>query len=224
MQAPSREVHSSQRGVHPGLAALIKRHAQHPWQKPLQQVDIPALKKLDEALQTHSGPLVLDSFCGTGQSTALLAKRHSEALVVGVDQSAHRLARGPGGPDNCLFLQAHCEAVWRHLCARKQRLLAHYLLYPNPWPKPAQLGRRIHGHPAFPLLLELGGALELRSNWQIYVEEFGVALNLCGYAARIAAVPAKDPAMTLFEDKYRQSGHALWSLSANLTARATVKR
>lgn len=160
---------------------------------------------------------MLDSFCGTGHSTALLAQRHEDALVVGIDQSKDRLSRSPEQPNNCLLLRAHCEAVWRHLVANNYSLAAHYLLYPNPWPKPGHLSRRVHGHPAFPLLLALGGKLELRSNWQVYVEEFGVALHLCGHTSCIATVPQGQEPLTLFEQKYRASGHDLWSITAQIS-------
>jgi tRNA G46 methylase TrmB len=216
MQQMSRTVSSAQRGVHPRLASVVARHRDSVWRKPPQRVDLPALAALDQALEEHSGALILDSFCGTGQSSLTLAERHPDALVVGVDKSEHRLRRRPGRADNCLLLRAHCEAVWRHLAQRACRLRAHYLLYPNPWPKPGHLGRRVHGHPAFPLLTMLGGELELRSNWQVYVEEFGVALHLLGVPARIALVPHTAPSLTLFEHKYRESGQTLWRLHANL--------
>ena len=216
MDQPSREVTSSQRGIHPRLPALIARHAHSAWRKPAQAVDAPALATLDAALARHRGPLILDSFCGVGHSSALIAAEHADALVVGVDKSAHRLARHDELPDNCLLLRAHCEAVWRHLVDRGITLHSHFLLYPNPWPKPGHLGRRIHGHPAFPLLLSLGGKIELRSNWQVYVEEFGVALHLLGGVSRIQRVPDGATAMTRFEAKYRRSGHDLWRLTARL--------
>lgn len=221
MQATSPKVHSSQNRIHPGLAALVKRHQATRWRKPGQQVDIPALETLDATLDHHQGPVVLDSFCGTGHSTVLLAARHADALIIGVDKSRHRLDRRPAAPDNCLFLQAHCEAIWRHLVARNTRLLAHYLLYPNPWPKPGHLSRRVHGHPAFPLLLTLGGKLELRSNWQLYVEEFGVALQLMNQPSRVAIVPHSETPLSLFEQKYRESGHQLWSVAATLSPKAS---
>ncbi len=214
MQNESRVVSSSQTGVHPRLPALIARHQESPWQKPPQAVDLPALNTLDAALAAGERPLILDSFCGTGLSSATLARKHPEALVVGVDKSAHRLRRAQDLPDNCLLLQAHCEAVWRHLNELGITLRAHFLLYPNPWPKPGQLSRRVHGHPAFPLLVSLGGTMELRSNWQVYVEEFGVALHLLGVSSRIALLPAGHEALTLFERKYRDSGHDLWALQA----------
>lgn len=217
MQSSSRRVTSSQHGVHPGLPGLIQRHRQHPWQKPAQDVDLPALDLLDKALNEHQGPLILDSFCGTGHSTARLARQHNDALVVGIDQSKDRLSRRPEQPNNCLLLRAHCEAVWRHLVAKKRSLTGHYLLYPNPWPKPGHLSRRVHGHPSFPLVLALGGTLELRSNWQLYVEEFGVALQLFGHTSCVAIVPDDQEPLTLFEHKYRESGHDLWSITAQLT-------
>jgi tRNA (guanine-N7-)-methyltransferase len=215
---PSRSVSSSQSDLHPRLAATVRRHLQSRWKKPPQRVDAPALAALDAALAAHTDPLVLDSFCGTGESTALLALRHPDALVVGVDKSAARLARHRGGrtaPQNYLLLRAHCEAVWRHLAEHRVRLAAHYLLYPNPWPKPAHLQRRVHGHPAFPLLPALGGSLELRSNWQLYLEEFGVALHLAGHASRIGVVDGRHP-LTPFERKYSASGQTLWCLQARL--------
>lgn len=212
----SRPVSSTQRGIHPALPRLLRRHQHAAWQKPPQRVDRPALDRLEQELEAHGGPLVLDSFCGTGQSTATLARRHPGALVVGVDQSAQRLRRHRA-TGRYLLLQAHCEAVWRYLAERGQALEAHYILYPNPWPKAGQLARRVHGHPAFPLLLTLGGALELRSNWQLYVEEFGVALHLNGIAAGIRVLPESGEPLSAFERKYRHSGHTLWQLNARLT-------
>lgn len=222
MQNPSRPVTSSQRFVHPGLVRQVLRQRASGWRKPAQSVDAPALERLDAALAVHRGALVLDSFCGTGHSSAALARSYPQALVIGVDKSAHRLKRGPEQsgelPANCLLLQAHCEAIWRHLAQGGRKLTAHYLLYPNPWPKAAQLSRRVHGHPAFGQMLALGGIIELRSNWQVYVEEFGVALHLHGVAARIAVLKGEQPVSTHFERKYRNSGHCLWQLRANLAS------
>jgi tRNA G46 methylase TrmB len=200
--------------VHPGLGARVLRQASSAWRKPAREVDRPALQAIDRAISTHRGPVVLDSFCGTGMSTAQLAAEHPGALVIGVDQSAHRLGKSPGLPSNGLLVRAHCEAVWQHLVNTGVRLERHTILYPNPWPKPAHLGRRIHGHPAFGLLPLLGGHLELRSNWQIYVEEFGLALNLLGHASHVAVVSQNKAPTTLFERKYRASGHPLWCVNA----------
>ena len=182
--------------------------------------NIQAFEQLQRRLQLSPRALVLDSFCGTGHSTVTLAERHPDHLVVGIDKSGRRLQRHPPlRPDNCLLLQADCAATWQLLAARKLAVDYHYLLYPNPWPKARHLQRRIHGHASFPLLLQLAasgrpGRLQLRSNWQTYVEEFGVALHLAGVRGSVSRVSAAQ-ALTLFEQKYRDSGHSLWQLSAD---------
>ena len=169
-----------------------------------------AYATLAARMQTDPRPLILDSFCGTGQSTALLAQRHPDCLVAGVDQSAHRLGKHVAeDAGNYLLLRAQAEDIWQLLLRDGYRLAHHYLLYPNPWPKNKHLQRRIHGHPGFAWLIALGGAVELRSNWQLYVEEFGFAMHLAGGRGCVARV-LEEPPMTLFEEKYRRSGHALW--------------
>lgn len=210
MQANSRPVSSGQHWTHPKLPALVHRHLAQPWRKPVADFNRAAFAELEAVLQSASRPLLLDSFCGTGQSTATLAQQYPEHLVVGIDKSAQRLQRHVAGANgNYLLLRAECEAIWHMLLERQWRPERHYLLYPNPWPKPGHLQRRIHGHASFPLLLQLGGAVELRSNWQVYVEEFGLAMHLAGRRGQVERIPG-DPPLTLFEDKYRKSGHALW--------------
>lgn len=131
--------------------------------------------------------------------------------MVGIDKSRHRLAKHPGeGDANSILLHAECEDIWRLLRREGFTVDYHYLLYPNPWPKAAHLKRRIHGHPAFRYLLELGGRVELRSNWQIYVEEFGVAMHLGGYCGKVLQLNPGPP-LSLFEHKYQVSGHTLWT-------------
>ena len=52
-------------------------------------------------------PLILDSFCGTGQSTRMLAVGNPDALVVGIDKSSERLRKQAEPlPDNALLLRA----------------------------------------------------------------------------------------------------------------------
>jgi tRNA G46 methylase TrmB len=211
MTSFSRPVSSSQQGTHPRLPELLARHRLRPWREPLASHNAEAIDSLQARLHADTRPLVLDSFCGTGQSTRLLSARYPGCLVIGIDKSAHRLARHDNAQaSDYLLLQADCEPIWRFLADSGQQLHAHYLLYPNPWPKPGHLQRRVHGHPAFPLLLALGGRIELRSNWQLYAEEFGLAMNLSGRPGRVQRVDAST-ALSLFERKYRDSGHALWA-------------
>jgi len=210
LQANSRAVSSSQAWTHPRLPELVRRHLAQPWRKPVADFNRPAFAELERRLAANPQPLVLDSFCGTGQSTALLATRYPDHLVIGVDKSAQRLQRHVGGESgNYLLLRAECEGIWQLLLERGWTVEHHYLLYPNPWPKPGHLQRRVHGHASLPLLLQLGGTVELRSNWQLYVEEFGLAMTLAGRRGGIERISG-DPPLTLFEEKYRKSGHSLW--------------
>lgn len=217
LQANSRPVTSNQRHVHPNLAAVVHRHLQTIHRATVSAHNILAYAALTEELTMRPRPLVLDSFCGTGHSTAILAERHPGHLVVGIDKSARRLARHPGGSrDNYLLLHADCEDIWNLMVRDGRQIDYHYMLYPNPWPKAGHLQRRIHGHASFPLLLHLGGVLELRSNWQIYLEEFGCAMHLAGQRGYISRLAASGPDLSLFEQKYRQSGHELWSCAVRI--------
>lgn len=217
MHSSSRKISSNQPGLHPRLAELVQRHLDHPDQSPAHPHSISAYQQLLKVRSAYPGPLVLDSFCGTGHSTRLLAKRHPQQLVVGIDKSANRLARHQGEQaENYLLLQARCEDIWHALAQDGEALSHHYILYPNPWPKSAHLQRRVHGQAAFPTLLQLGGRLELRSNWQTYVEEFGVAVHLAGHAGYVSQVSEEGADISLFERKYRQSGHALWCYKVSL--------
>ena len=217
MQANSRPVSSNQQHLHPKLAEVVRRHLQTTHRGEMAAHNIQAYGRLSAALSATPRPLVLDSFCGTGHSTAALAERHPDHLIVGIDKSARRLAKHPRSlRDNYLLLQADCEDIWALLAGDGVRPDYHYMLYPNPWPKAAHLQRRIHGHPSFPLLLTLGGTLELRSNWQIYVEEFGCAMHLAGHRGRVLRVADTGADLSLFEQKYRNSGHELWSYTASV--------
>lgn len=216
MQADSRQVVSSQVHVHRRLPELVRRHLSNRFEKPLAPHSEAAFQTLQERLHDNFKPLVLDSFCGTGQSTAELAAMYPNHLVVGVDKSAERLRKHVASADgNYLLLQANCEDIW-HLLVQHQLLLEHhYLLYPNPWPKAGHVQRRVHGHPALRYLLGLGGTIELRSNWQVYVEEFGLALHLAGSPGRVTCDIPQRPT-TLFEQKYAASGHQLWAFKGRL--------
>ena len=217
MQADSRPVSSNQSGVNPELAVTVNKHRQTTWRKPPAEHNLQAFSRLRDWLSGNQQPLILDSFCGTGMSTQALAESWPTHRVIGIDRSAHRLERHATSEKsrNYLLLQAECEPLWQLMAASGMRIARHYLLYPNPWPKSQHLKRRIHGHPGLIPLYRLGGAIELRSNWQLYVEEFGLALHLLGCRGSIAQVRV-EKALTLFEAKYAKSGHALWRFTGQL--------
>jgi len=214
MQQPSRTVTSSQPGVHPALARNVARHLRQTWQRPLSGHSQQAFAVMAESVAAWSGPLILDAGCGTGASSLQLALDHPEALVVGVDKSRARLGRGLAEdcPDNLLLVRADLVDFWRLAAAADWKLARHYLLYPNPWPKPGHLGRRWHAHPVFPTLLALGGELELRTNWETYAREWQQALLLHGRVVEVDSFDAgvAETVVSPFERKYLASGQRCW--------------
>ncbi len=222
MQTPSRVVTSNQTGVHPRLAEVIERHERCEFLRPLSASGQHPFEHAIAAWQAHGGDLIIDAGCGVGVSTRKLAQQFPDGFVIGVDQSAHRLQRHirwhEPEPTNFITVRADLVDFWQRMALARIHPSRHYLLYPNPWPKKAQLQRRWHGHPIFPTLLKLGGYLECRSNWKIYVEEMAMALNQLTEAEVHAEPWPVDPAMALtpFEQKYAASGHTLWRCATQL--------
>jgi tRNA G46 methylase TrmB len=221
---PSSTVRSAQHTVHPQLEKVVRTHLRHAWRAPLHPPSVAAFEALQPMIAGESGALVLDSGCGTGESTLRAAAVHPDCLVVGVDKSAARLGRRadrfPHREGNAVWLRAELATFWRLAVQAGWRLQRHYLLYPNPWPKPGQLRRRWHAHPVFPDLLRLGGRLELRSNWAVYAEEFAAAVNLALDTDIHPNAVGESAIVSPFERKYRASGHRLYSVSVSCEAGA----
>jgi len=216
MTGNSLPVQSPQQFCHPGLGRLVARHLATDNRRPPAPHSLAAFEAIRSRVESADRALVFDSFCGTGQSTAALAQTYPEMLVIGIDKSAHRLQKHAGGDgDNYLLVQADCDDFWRLAVDAGWQLQHHFLFYPNPWPKPRHIKRRVHGSPHFTQLLALGGRLELRSNWQVYVEEFGLALVLAGHYPHISRIAPENP-LSLFEQKYLRSGHELWRCRCDL--------
>ena len=86
-------VYSNQSSIHDDLTKLVQKHMTSTWQEPTPPHDREAMTEIFALLKAHDGPLILDSFCGTGMSTAKLASQNPKALVIGIDKSADRLRR-----------------------------------------------------------------------------------------------------------------------------------
>lgn len=230
MNRGSSPVSSSQTQIHPRLETVVRRHLSAEWQQPVHAHTVAAFERM-VALPDFdaSAGLILDSGCGTGASTRLIAQQHPDCLVVGIDRSVSRLSRQgrtgfPIQRDNAVWIQAELSSFWRLVLQHGWRLRRHYLLYPNPWPKPGQLQRRWHAHPVFPQMLSLGGTLELRCNWKVYAEEFEHAIRLARPDIRVEADSAGSEGEwgeieTPFGRKYAQSGHHLYRLVVELDGR-----
>lgn len=213
----SRQVISNQTQPYEKLLEVLQKHQQTVFQKPIAEFNQQAFDKAQKHLDKQGGGLILDSCCGVGQSTRLLAERFPEHCVLGVDRSADRLERKLGNlPDNACLIRADLVDFWRLAVAAGWQLDYHFLLYPNPYPKKKDFKLRWHGHPVFKSLLALGGRLECRTNWQLYVVEMQQALKFLGVAADLQPLLEITNPLTPFERKYAKSGHDLWQLTADL--------
>jgi tRNA G46 methylase TrmB len=213
----SSKVHTTQTDLHPGLMERVRRHLQHEWRQAPQQPTVDAFNALTDNFSISGQKIVVDSGCGNGESTRLIGARYPDCLVIGIDKSATRLEKVGAGSfphreGNVIWLRAELAGFWQLALKSGWRLHRHFLLYPNPWPKPGQLMRRWHAHPVFPAMLKLGGCLEMRCNWEIYAREFAAAIRMAsGFEACVEH--SIDSAITTpFERKYRNSGHSLYTV------------
>ncbi len=215
-------VRTRQSVAHPRLPEVVQKHLQHPWRGGRHAPTSAAFEVVARWVEgSPDAPLIFDSGCGTGESTEAIAAEAPDALVIGIDRSAARLARSsapriPWRAGNCIWVRAELAAFWRLAARAGWKLRQHYLLYPNPWPKAAHLRCRWHGHPVLPDLLALGGCLELRTNWQVYAVEFATALAIAEGRAPDVAMLGEESIGTPFQRKYQLRGQPLFRVRAEL--------
>lgn len=230
-QCGARTVTTNQEGLYKDLERVVRKYAGTRFLRPIADHTREAFAKAKEFVDSfykgHDGAMdvVLDSGCGTGESTFHIAKRFPDMPVVGIDKSAARLERNPAGtvkdvPANAFWIRAELLDFWRlaldEVNAGRWRIPYHALYYPNPWPKQSEATRRFHLHPIFPTLLALGQTTELRTNWEIYAREFAEAARILspGTAATCEAFDPEQP-ITAFERKYKEARQQLWRVLVN---------
>ena len=209
----SRSIISNQNGVHDNLERVVKKHMATIFQKPVADHTRKAFDDVHQRVTEAGRPIVFDSCCGVGESSRFLARKFPEYTVVGVDKSLKRLTKEGYGdePENLILVRADLNDFYRLAHEHGWQLVRHYILYPNPWPKADHLKRRWHGAPIFPTMVALGGRIEVRSNWKIYLDEFQKALKLMGRGSDVEVYDTDNP-ITPFERKYKDSGQGLWRL------------
>jgi len=213
----SKVIVTNQTGIHEKLEEIVEKHLSHPFQKPYQSHTKSAFDEINKVVQAFDGPVILDSCCGVGQSTRLLAKQNPNALVIGIDKSAHRINRNVEQTfdgDNYHLIRADLNDFYRLVKAANWPISKHYILYPNPWPKSKHIQRRWHGSAVFPVLISLGDEIILRSNWRLYLEEFQQAADIAGLVGEMTKVTQSDneEPLTPFEAKYQASDQQCWQL------------
>lgn len=219
MRNKSSIVTSNQLGIHDDLENKLKKHLTNPFRKPYRPFSAEIFHKANEAINNINLPIILDSGCGTGESSLILSKQYTDALVVGIDKSEKRLEKFISSEnffekDNLILIRADVIDIWRMIKQSNWNIKKHYLLYPNPWPKKDQLKRRWHGHPVFPEMISLCDQIELRTNWQIYAEEFKTTLQLVTNKIAYIETIDVDQFISPFEKKYYESGHELYRVAS----------
>lgn len=208
-----RAVTTNQTGVFEGLEALVRRYMESEFLRPIAEHTRRTFDEADKLVQKRSCEVVLDSGCGTGKSSAVLARKFPECTVVAVDKSEFRLSKAREFPENAFRFRAELLDFWRLALAANWRIKFHALYYPNPWPKASEARRRFHLSPIFPTLLRLSKAHELRTNWRIYAEEFALAAEIAGAELGLkAALEEFMPEVpeSAFEAKYHGAGQNLY--------------
>lgn len=212
----TRCVKTDQQGVAKALEEKVLLYLNTLYKRPLARHTIRAFEVAEGFVKKFNKKVVLDSGCGTADSSLVLAERFPEHPVLGLDKSDFRLSKQKKDlPQNLLLLQVELLDFWRLALEAKWSVLFHALYYPNPWPKEVQLGRRFHAHPIFPTFLMLSPHFEMRTNWKIYGDEF---LKACEIAlpklqmfssVKLETWRPQKPE-TAFERKYLNSCQDLW--------------
>lgn len=221
MYANTRLVTSNQAGIHHNLKTILSKHAISKFKKPVGLAARKTFQEIDYVRKNSDKKIILDAGCGNAEFSFHLAKTYPECLVIGIDKSAKRLRRFNLENnlilmDNCLLTRMDLTDFWLLAAESGWQATRQYLLYPNPWPKSRHIQRRWYAHPAFTSILKLGGQIEIRTNWQIYAEEFCFSFNfLLDNDIKVKQHQPVHPA-TQFERKYLDSGHRLFSCTGIL--------
>lgn len=210
----SKEIITNQSSINENLVDIVNKHLHTEFKKPISAHTQQAFDEVQRIVQDFNGPIILDSCCGVGQSTRIIASQNPDAFVVGIDKSDDRISRNvedKWDAENYFLVRADLNDFYRLVVAAKWPVKKHYILYPNPWPKAKHVKRRWHGSAVFPYILKVCDNIELRSNWRLYLEEFELAAQICGFDGVINLVNPGTP-LTPFEAKYIASEQQCWQL------------
>jgi tRNA (guanine-N7-)-methyltransferase len=158
-------------------------------------------------------PVVLDTGCGDGFATLQLAVQYPDCWILGIDKSEFRLAKArkrlEGGASNVVFERLDLVDAFMWLSQSGVQVQKVYFLYPNPWALKKSMFLRWHFHPVFPYVLKMTKHVELRTNWDLYAQEFKNVLEYFDWNAFVEPVQPSGNPLSSFERKYEQSNHEL---------------
>ena len=214
MRKSSPRILTNQTGPHPKLEHIPVGTSAYMTYYPVSLNVLEICQEIKKEQDKSDWGLLVDSGCGTGDSTINIAKSYPNYLVLGIDKSSKRLnqAQQKIKSENVRFITANLVEFWIGLKLVNASIAANFILYPNPWPKQKHLKKRWHAHPVMPLLPMISNYIELRTNWRIYAEEFcGRLTKLTGSVMTVEKINPNNP-ISAFEEKYFDSNHDLFRL------------
>ena len=219
MKYNSSLVKTNQTECHSDLFHIVKKNRINIYKKPISKHNKIAYEHAIS--KATSKKIIFDSGCGIGTSTRKLSNKYPDCFIIGIDKSESRIKKflhyEEEVDENFCIIRADLVDFWRLATEDGLKLQHHFIFYPNPWPKKNHIKRRWHGSPVFKNIVQLGGNLELRSNWEIYVNEFSLALTEYGLKSHKTKLAHEmDYYSTEFEEKYHNSNHDLWKLTTNI--------
>lgn len=220
----SKIVTSDQIGPHENLIKIISKYSTTNFKRPISDFGHKTMEELLPVLSNYK-KIILDTGCGTGESSYNLAIQNPDAFVLGVDKSQSRIERKNAfkkDRDICNFTIVRAELldIWPLLYHYGQecdwKIVKQCLFYPNPWPKKKSVKLRWPASPIMPFLCAIGGEIDVRSNWKIYLEEMKVSLEyFTNKKFEVLEFKPQNPE-TLFEKKYMLSGQSLYQIKGRL--------
>ena len=161
----------------------------------------------------ESAPIFLEIGCGKGEFAVQLAQQHPEALVVGLDRRADRLATGcrlaaEAHLNNVLFW--HGDALVLEAAFMPGEVSEIWLNYPDPYPKARHAKHRLV-HPRFLRLyrttLRPGGSLHMRTDAPGLYFYALAQLSENGWCISFSTPdlqPGEAPELAFFETEFRR--------------------
>ncbi|MFT6270615.1 MAG: tRNA G46 methylase TrmB [Alphaproteobacteria bacterium] len=235
----ARSITTNQVDVHPDLIQALAKHQSSDFKRPIAAHTTQAFTNLLDWLGDWQGEVIVDAGCGVGESSKNISEEYPDAKVVGVDKSLARLDKhksyaGQSNEEtlvnektepshtakNYLLLQADLNDFWRLLAQYIEenkpswKIARQFILYPNPYPKKTQLGKRWHGSALFPFIVKVSPNIEVRSNWRLYLDECLIAAQHYGLTGSIEAIVngQDNKPYTPFERKYLDSDQTCFKL------------
>ena len=238
----ARSVTSNQDSIHNDLEKLVQKYASTSFLRPIADHTRKTFSEASKFVNQFYGiveatprtpvQVILDSGCGTGESTLHISKRFQGVPVIGIDKSSLRLQKAEAGtedihkaaPTNAFYARGELLDFWKlaekAVAEGRWTIPYHALFFPNPWPKQSEATRRFHLHPIFPTMLPLAKTTELRTNWEIYAREFAKAAetlaSVKNFDLQVELTEYNpDAPETAFERKYKEARQQLWRVIVN---------